>query len=74
LLETPDGQPVAWTRLHEKGRVYCTTLGHSEEEWKSEAFRKMLLGAIRWTTGEADGSTAPNVRELPVPPKENPGR
>jgi hypothetical protein len=74
LLETPDGQPVAWTRLHEKGRVYCTTLGHSEEEWKSEAFRKMLLGAIRWTTGEADGSTAPNVRDLPVPPKENPGR
>lgn len=60
LLETRSGQPIAWARRHEKGRVYCTALGHSEEEWKTEVFRQMLLGAIRWTTGTVEASAAPN--------------
>ena len=49
LLETDSGQPAAWTRTEGNGRVFCTSLGHSEALWKSDAFRQMLLGAIQWT-------------------------
>lgn len=49
LLESDTGQAAAWTRMEGKGRVFCTSLGHSEALWKSDAFRQMLLGAIQST-------------------------
>jgi type 1 glutamine amidotransferase len=53
--------PVAWARMEGKGRVYYTSLGHSEETWKNPFFRQMFLGAIRWTTGQADAGITPNL-------------
>lgn len=45
----PGDFPLAWTRLHGKGRVFYTALGHGDETWKDERVRKQLLGAIRWS-------------------------
>jgi hypothetical protein len=53
--------PVAWARMEGKGRVYYTSLGHSEEIWKNAVFRRMILGALRWTTGMADAEITPNI-------------
>jgi type 1 glutamine amidotransferase len=54
LLQAPDGSPVTWTRVEGKGRVYATVLGQSMATWKDPTFRRMLLGAIRWVTDQAD--------------------
>jgi len=35
---------LAWTKTFGKGRVFYTALGHREEVWKDERFRKHLLG------------------------------
>jgi uncharacterized protein len=45
----PGDFPLSWTRLHGKGRVFYTALGHGDETWKDDRFQKHLLGAIRWS-------------------------
>jgi type 1 glutamine amidotransferase len=49
---TSDGktEPVAWTRLHNNGRVFYTSLG-GPDDFKDENFRRLLVNAIFWTTG-----------------------
>ena len=44
----PGDFPLAWSRTHGNGRVFYTALGHGDETWKDERFRKLVLGAIRW--------------------------
>ena len=45
---------MAWTRNYDKGRIFYTALGHREEVWRDERFQKMLIQAMRWTTGQSD--------------------
>lgn len=42
-------EPIAWARLHDKARVFYTSLGHPDD-FKDENFKKMLVNAIFWTT------------------------
>ena len=56
--------PVAWARMEGKGRVYYTSLGHGEATWKNPGFRKMILGAVRWTTGVVDADVTPNIGKV----------
>lgn len=46
---------IAWTKMHGKGRVFYTALGHREDVWTNEHFQKHLLGGIRWALGQAKG-------------------
>lgn len=50
---TPGFYPLAWTRLHGKGRVFYTGLGHREDVLEAEWFRKHLLGGTLWALGLA---------------------
>ena len=52
LSGTADGhtQPAAWTRLHHGGRVFYTSLGHTDD-FREPNFVRLLLGAISWTCG-----------------------
>ena len=59
LLAADDTKPLAWARMEGKGRVYYSVLGHSEETWKTPAFRKMLFGAIQWATRDAGTDIIP---------------
>jgi hypothetical protein len=64
LLTHSDGarrSPIAWARMEGAGRVYYTGLGHSLETWQDPTFRRMLLGAIRWTTGQVSADITSNV-------------
>lgn len=45
----PGDFPLSWTRSHGKGKVFYTALGHGDETWKDDRFRRHLLGAIRWS-------------------------
>jgi len=49
---------IAWSKMYGKGRVFYSTLGHTEESWDDPDIRKMYFEAIRWTLGMTEGSTA----------------
>jgi type 1 glutamine amidotransferase len=45
-------EPVAWTNAYKGGRVFFTSLGH-QDDFKSPAFRRLLLNGITWALGRA---------------------
>jgi type 1 glutamine amidotransferase len=53
---------VAWSKMYGKGRVFYSTLGHTEEAWQDPDIRKMYFEAIRWALWMTDGSTASHPR------------
>jgi hypothetical protein len=60
--------PVAWTKPYGKGRVFYSTLGHTEEAWEDPDIRKMYFEAIKWALGMTGGSMSPHSRQAtPLP-------
>jgi uncharacterized protein len=53
---------VAWDKMHGKGRVFYSTLGHTQEAWSDPDIRKMYFEAIKWVLGMTEGSTASHPR------------
>jgi len=53
---------VAWDKMYGKGRVFYSTLGHTQEAWSDPDIRKMYFEAIKWVLGMTDGSTASHPR------------
>lgn len=48
---TDQDYALAWTRQYGQGRVFYTALGHRQEVWADERFRRHLLEGIRWAMG-----------------------
>jgi type 1 glutamine amidotransferase len=48
---------VAWTKMHGKGRVFYSTLGHTKEAWDDPDIQKMYFEAIKWVLGMTEGRT-----------------
>jgi uncharacterized protein len=76
--ETAGYFPVSWCRVHEKGRVFYTSLGHREDLWSDDPemkgrknpvetakqYQQHILGGIKWALGLDKGSVEPgNVKE-----------
>ena len=53
---------VAWDKTYGKGRVFYSTLGHTQEAWSDPDIRKMYFEAIKWVLGMTEGSTASHLR------------
>lgn len=53
---------VAWDKMYGKGRVFYSTLGHTQESWSDPDIRKMYFEAIRWVLGMTEGSTSSHPR------------
>ena len=53
---------VAWSKMYGKGRVFYSTLGHTEEAWEDPDIRTMYFEAIKWALGMTEGSTASHPR------------
>lgn len=51
--------PVAWSKMHGKGRVFYSTLGHAPEFWDDPQIQKMYFEAIKWSLGLSEGETKP---------------
>jgi type 1 glutamine amidotransferase len=68
--------PATWARLHEKGRVFYTSLGHRDDVWTNPLFHQILLGALAWSVGNVDADVLPNLQkaapQASVLPKEPP--
>jgi len=54
--------PVAWSKMYGKGRVFYSTLGHTEESWQDQDIRTMYFEAIKWALGMTEGSTESHPR------------
>jgi uncharacterized protein len=54
--------PVAWSKMYGKGRVFYSTLGHTEESWEDPDIRTMYFEAIKWALGMTEGSTTSHPR------------
>ena len=68
--------PATWARMHEKGRVFYTSMGHREDVWENKTFQQMLGGALDWVFGRVEADVTPNLKdvapkgsELPKPKK-----
>jgi type 1 glutamine amidotransferase len=68
--------PATWARVHGKGRVFFTSMGHREDVWENPIFQTLLTGALAWTLGRVDADLTPNFEkacpngsELPVQQK-----
>lgn len=77
----PGDYPIAWCKMHGKGRVFYTSLGHREDVWDvnwrggrrmndpavADAFQKHLLGGIVWALGLEPGDATPQTGKAAAP-------
>jgi type 1 glutamine amidotransferase len=49
---------VAWAKMFGKGRVFYSTLGHTNESWSDPDVKTMYFEAIKWVLGLSEGSTS----------------
>lgn len=56
--------PSTWARLHGKGRVFYTSLGHREDVWSSKVFERILLGGLSWSLGQLKADITPNLDQV----------
>jgi uncharacterized protein len=56
--------PATWARMHQKGRVFQTSLGHREDVWTNPLFQDILLGGLAWAMGNVDADVAPNMDKV----------
>ena len=72
--------PTTWAREEGKGRVFYTAMGHRDDIWTNPTFQSIVVGAIKWTTGDVKAAVPPNLKEVapqamtnpPVPPAAPP--
>lgn len=55
--------PATWARMHGKGRVFYTSMGHREDVWTNEVFQGVLLGGIAWALGNVDADIPANLKK-----------
>ncbi|MBN2580075.1 MAG: ThuA domain-containing protein [Pirellulales bacterium] len=53
--------PATWARMHGKGRVFYTSMGHREDVWTGKIFQQVLLGGISWALGRVEADVTPNL-------------
>ncbi|MEO5913388.1 MAG: ThuA domain-containing protein [Luteolibacter sp.] len=64
--------PTTWARAEGKGRVFYTAMGHRDDIWSNPAYQNLLVGAIRWTTGDVKAEIPPNLKEAAPGAMTNP--
>ncbi len=56
--------PATWARMHGKGRVWYSSLGHREDIWTNPLVQEIFLGAIAWALGNVDADVSPNIDQV----------
>jgi type 1 glutamine amidotransferase len=55
--------PATWARMHGKGRVFYTSMGHRDDVWTNPIFQNLLTGALAWTLGRVTADVSPNMEK-----------
>jgi type 1 glutamine amidotransferase len=61
--QRPD-YPSTWARMHERGRVFYTAMGHREDVWTNPLFQEILFGGIAWAVRNVDADVTPNLKKV----------
>src|SRR5690242_7201662 len=56
--------PATWARMHGKGRVFYTSMGHREDVWENPLFQDILFGGISWAVRNVDANVKPNIEKV----------
>ncbi len=64
--------PATWARMHGRGRVFYTSMGHREDVWTSKPFRQVVQGGLRWALGDAATEIPPNIQQVAPRAEETP--
>ena len=56
--------PATWARMHGKGRVFYTSLGHRHDVWENEFVQQGIVGAFSWVMGSVDAEIPPNLERV----------
>ena len=56
--------PATWARMHGKGRVFYTSLGHREDIWTNPFFQAITLGGLAWAMGNVRADVQPNLDKV----------
>lgn len=60
-VQRTDGDfPIAWTKNYGKGRVFSSSLGHSDAAWDDPRVQTMYLEAIKWVLRLTDDAVKPH--------------
>ena len=52
---------VAWAKTYGNGKVFYSTLGHTDEAWDRKDVQTMYLEAVKWTMGLSDAKIGPHA-------------
>jgi hypothetical protein len=55
--------PATWARMHGKGRVFYTSMGHGDI-WGKKIFDQVLTSGLAWSLGNAQAELTPNLAEV----------
>lgn len=55
--------PIVWCSAPGKGRVFYNAMGHREDVWENEHFKRLTAQAIKWAAGEGDAHAVPNYAQ-----------
>jgi uncharacterized protein len=64
--------PQTWARMHGKGRVFYTSMGHREDVWENPKYQGLLVAGLGFVTGKIDGNIESNVSKVTPGYKELP--
>jgi hypothetical protein len=56
--------PATWAKMHGKGRVFYTSMGHRQDVWTNDTFQKIVLGGLAWALGDVDVDVTPNFHQV----------
>ena len=56
--------PCTWARMHGKGRVFYTSMGHRDDIWTNPFFQAIVLGGFAWALGNAPAEIKPNIDQV----------
>lgn len=63
MYERPN-YPQTWAKSYGDGRVFYSSMGHREDVWTNEKYQDLLVGALKWVTGEVDAAAEPNTSQF----------
>jgi type 1 glutamine amidotransferase len=52
--------PIAWIKNYGKGRVFSSTLGHTDQAWDDPRVQTLYLEGIKWVLRLTDGDVRPH--------------
>ena len=56
--------PSTWARMHGKGRVFYTSMGHRDDVWTNPVFQEVLMGGLNWALRRVDADVTPNINKV----------